>query len=85
MIIYIIIRKDFDNMENREPYLNKILGYTKSVHEACKLITLFVETDEKEKANYKGYNDEVYPKYSFQEVSYLKPECLNITNWRKRK
>lgn len=57
--MYLIIKHDFDNMENHEPWLQEIVGYVEDELSAIRWIN---ETT-KSLRQYKGWDGSMYPYY----------------------
>lgn len=63
--IYLIIKHDFDNLENHQPHYEEILGYAETLSGA----TASVKTLEITTPKYKGWDKETYPKFAIKPVS----------------
>lgn len=57
--MYIIIKHDFDNMENQEPWFQEIVGYVDDEVSAIKWINDTI----KDLRQYKGWDGGMYPYY----------------------
>ena len=66
--VYLIIRKDFDNLENRDAEKYDILGYAESVEHA----TAIVKALEISEPKYKGWDfswtKKEYPQFSIKVI-----------------
>lgn len=60
--MYLIIKHDFDNMENHNPYYTTIIGYIKDELDA----DVYCMSQNYEQ--YKGWDGKLYPYYTKQKI-----------------
>ncbi len=65
--MYLIIKHDFDNMENKDPWFNEIVGYTEDEIGAIKYINEII----KDIKQYSGYDGSMYPYYTKRYIEKL--------------
>jgi len=58
--VYVIIKTEFDNSENRNPVTRTLLGYTTTPEDAQQLCTGLTAQAER----YLGYDNQLYPKFN---------------------
>lgn len=61
--VYLIIRKDFDNYENRNPIKETIVGYIKNEVKAQNTVS-----ELNENPTYKGWDNKDYPQFYYIKV-----------------
>lgn len=64
--MYIVIKHDFDNMENYTPHISKVVGYIRNKVRADAWIK---SQNDKQ---YKGWDEKIYPYYTKEKVRKLK-------------
>ena len=62
--IYLIIRKDFDNLENRDTDRYDILGYAETMEHATAIVKSLAISEPK----YKGWDKNEYPQFSIKPI-----------------
>lgn len=63
--MYLIIKHDFDNLENYNPHYTTIVGYIEGELDA----DIWIQKQDKEQ--YKGWNGEMYPYYTKHKIEEL--------------
>lgn len=65
--MYLIIKNDFDNLENHNPYVENIVGYVEDENSAIQWINGIMEKIKQ----YKGYDGGTYPYYEKRHIEKL--------------
>ena len=60
--MYLIIKHDFDNMENRAPWYTTIIGYVENELDA----DVWIKSQNNKK--YKGWDSKMYPYYTKEKI-----------------
>ena len=67
--IYLIIRTDFDDLENHDPIRQKTLGYAESAEHATAILKALESSEPKYKGWDFSWTNREYPRFSIKEVN----------------
>lgn len=66
--IYLIIRKDFDNLENHDAERYDILGYAETLEHATAIVKALEISEPKYKGWDFGFTNRLYPQFSIKPI-----------------